>query len=74
MINSLKPCKYVFKQDGSNQYGFIADDVMEVIPEAVDGKKYPYWWKNKADTDEPELDDNNELILDETQPRMKGLK
>ena len=46
---------------------------MEVIPEAVDGKKQPYWWKTKNETGEPELDEEGKLIMDETQPRMKGL-
>ena len=35
LINSLKPCKFDMIEGENNQYGFIAQDVEPVLPEAV---------------------------------------
>ena len=56
-IMKLKPAYYNWIDDKSKkkELGFIAQDVEDIIPEAVDGKKYEYEWKR---------DDEGEAILD----------
>lgn len=38
-VNSLRPVQYNWKKDPSQQFGFIAQDVKEVIPEIVSNPK-----------------------------------
>jgi hypothetical protein len=85
IINQLKPCSYSFISDTQNQnkIGFIADDVMSVIPEAVDGKKHEYEWECLNDekgfiTKIPKLDEQGKFIYKKDEngnliPRYKSL-
>jgi hypothetical protein len=38
-VAQLKPCTYTWKSNGSNGQGFIAHELAEVVPEAVNGEK-----------------------------------
>ncbi len=38
-VAQLKPCTYIWKVDGSNGQGFIAHELAEVVPQAVNGEK-----------------------------------
>ena len=38
-VQSLKPCTYTWKADGSDGQGFIAHELQEVFPDAVTGEK-----------------------------------
>jgi hypothetical protein len=38
-VSLLKPCKYIWKADGSAGEGFIAHELQEVCPQAVTGEK-----------------------------------
>jgi len=72
-ILGLKPCK--FKRDPSDTSvyeGFIAQDVEQFIPHAVDGKKYEYELVRNAEG-EVVLDDKGEPVLDYTRIRPRGL-
>jgi hypothetical protein len=74
-IKKLKPATFNFigTKPEDKVLGFIAQDLEEVIPEAVDGKKYEYQWKKKENSDEPLLDENGKIILDYDQPRYRGV-
>jgi hypothetical protein len=78
-LMKLKPAEFKLKTDPIKEkyVGFIAQDLMEVIPNCVDGKKYEYEWEMDLDRnpirDEDgnvklRRDENGELI-----PRYKGL-
>lgn len=71
-ILQLKPATYnlIGKQD--EYLGFIAQDVEQVIPEAIDGKKYEYNWLVDEER-KPILDGDGNFILDYTSPRYRGL-
>jgi hypothetical protein len=76
----MKPVEFKLKrQEGKEKYvGFIADDLMEVIPNCVDGKKYQYEWEKGADGRTPKTDEDGNLILQrdangELIPRYKAL-
>jgi hypothetical protein len=38
-VSQLKPCTYLWKENGSNGQGFIAHELVEVCPDAVTGEK-----------------------------------
>jgi hypothetical protein len=60
-INHLKPATFRFIGQPDTHLGFIAQDVEQYIPLAVDGKKHEYQWE----TDEkgnPKVDANGEII------------
>ena len=71
----LKPATFSFTTDPNNtlKMGFIAQDLEQYIPIAVDAKKYQYMWKTKmAESGEtvPDLDENgNYQYTDEIRPR-----
>jgi hypothetical protein len=64
-ILNLKPCKFKLIQDKSNAVyqGFIADDMMKFIPDAIDGKKIEYKWKTDLNGN-MELDEKGEIIYE----------
>jgi hypothetical protein len=75
-IMNLRPVYYTLNSDPEKvKIGFIAQDVENVIPEAVDGKKYEYTWKVKKVNENggatvPDLDENGNLqFTDEIRPR-----
>jgi hypothetical protein len=74
-IMGLKPATFSFTTDHNNtlKLGFIAQDVEQFIPVAIDCKKYHYMWKTKrSETGEivPDLDENgNYQYTDEIRPR-----
>jgi hypothetical protein len=75
-IMNLRPVYYTLNSDPEQvKIGFIAQDVENVIPEAVDGKKYEYTWKLKKVNENggatvPDLDENGNLqFTDEIRPR-----
>lgn len=74
-IMGLKPATFTFKTDPNNtvKMGFIAQDLEQYIPIAVDAKKYQYTWKTKrseAGEIVPDLDENgNYQYTDEIRPR-----
>jgi hypothetical protein len=79
-LMKMKPVEFKLKrQEGKEKYvGFIADDLMEVIPNCVDGKKYQYEWEKGADGRTPKTDEDGNLILQrdangELIPRYKAL-
>jgi hypothetical protein len=66
-ILKLKPCQYKFNSDPfGNSGGFIAQDVMEVLPNAVDGRKYPYYFERNADGS-PKMDEEGNVIYTKNQ-------
>lgn len=73
-ISQLKPASYQLITDpDKTRLGFIAQDVETVIPDAVDGKKYEYWYKQKENGD-PELDENGNLIFEENAEREANIR
>ena len=60
-INHLKPATYRFIGQADTYLGFIAQDVEQYIPLAVDGKKHEYQWKTD-DKGKPLVDEHGELI------------
>jgi hypothetical protein len=73
-IMKLKPAYYTWKDDKSKNphinLGFIAQEVEDIIPEAVDGKKYEFEWE-KDEEGNPILDDSGNLKFTDT-PRYRG--
>jgi len=69
----LKPSYYNWIEgtDKRKELGFIAQDVEDIIPEAVDGKKYEYEWE-KDKEGKPILDASGNLQFTDT-PRYRGL-
>ena len=65
-VNNLKPATFKFKGKEGEYLGFIAQDVEQFIPLAVDGKKYEYQWEETEDK-KPKFDDNGDIVykLDE---------
>jgi len=60
-INHLKPATFRFIGQPDTYLGFIAQDVEQYIPLAVDGKKHEYQWKTD-DKGKPLVDEHGELI------------
>ncbi|NBQ68904.1 MAG: hypothetical protein EBU46_08760 [Nitrosomonadaceae bacterium] len=77
----LKPCTYEFKADKSPTpkvyTGFIAQDVDEVIPTAVDGRKHKFQYEQNADGSPKVDEDGNVKYLKDPEgnlyPRHLGL-
>jgi hypothetical protein len=65
-VNNLKPATFKFKDGEGMQLGFIAQDVEQFIPLAIDGKKYEYQWETD-ENGKPKPNENGELVykLDE---------
>jgi hypothetical protein len=65
-VNNLKPATFKFKGGEGVNLGFIAQDVEQFIPLAVDGKKHEYQWETD-ENGKPKPDENGELMykLDE---------
>ena len=74
-IMKLKPAYYTWKYDKSKNphinLGFIAQEVEDIIPEAVDGKKYEFEWEKDEDG-EPILDASGNLQFTDI-PRYRGI-
>jgi len=60
-VNNLKPATFTFKNANDIHLGFIAQDVEQQIPLAVDGKKHEWEWQTDENL-KPILDENGELI------------
>jgi len=85
IINHLKPARftYTWEQDTNSHLGFIADDVCEVLPDAVDGKKYPYHFEYSISDDPTDihkepvktliLNEDGTPKMDMSNPRYKSL-
>ena len=73
-IMKLKPAYYYWKWDNGRdedlQLGFIAQDVEDIIPWAVDGKKYEYKWLRDIERN-PILDASGNLQFTD-EPRYRG--
>jgi Chaperone of endosialidase len=61
-INQLQPVTFTFIGSNDVHLGFIAQDVEQYIPLAVDGKKHEYQWVIDPTTGSPVLDQNGNLI------------
>ena len=61
-INQLQPVTFTFIGSNDVHLGFIAQDVEQYIPLAVDGKKHEYQWVTDPTTGSPVLDQNGNLI------------
>jgi hypothetical protein len=80
-VLDLKPCTYKLNSDkypDSKLYtGFIAQDVDEVIPTAVDGRKYKFQYEQNADGS-PKVDEEGNVVYMKDEngnklPRYLGL-
>jgi len=73
-ILQLNPVTFKFKSDMNNtKVGFIAQEVEQIIPEAVDGKKYDYELI-RDQLGQPILDENGNVQIDpQMKPRYRGL-
>lgn len=61
-ILKLKPAEFNYNADPYKRYcGFIADDVAEAMPNAVDGKKYKFYFETDADG-KPKCDEDGNII------------
>jgi hypothetical protein len=60
-INNLKPATFCFNGSTDLNYGFIAQDVEQHIPLAVDGKKHEYEWETES-SGKPKFDENGQII------------
>ena len=60
-VMQLKPATYQFIGTQDTRLGFIAQDVEQAIPLAVDGKKYEWVWATQADGS-PLLDENGKRV------------
>lgn len=60
-INNLKPATFCMNGAPDIHLGFIAQDVEQHIPLAVDGKKHEYQWEVDADG-KPVVDENGQLV------------
>jgi hypothetical protein len=71
-IMKIKSSYYNWISDKSKkkELGFIAQEVEDIIPEAVDGKKYEYEWEKDEDG-EPILDASGNLQFTDI-PRYRG--
>ena len=78
-VLALRPKKYSWKADTSNRVniGFVAQDVEQAIPEAVDGKKFEYEFVRDGASQGVEgtvrVDDEGKPVLDQDKPRYRGL-
>lgn len=62
IINSITPGNYEFlAEPGTKKAGFIAQDIEQHIPEAVDGKKYEYLWETNLDGT-PKFDEQGNIV------------
>ena len=59
-VNNLKPATFKFKDGEGTQLGFIAQDVEQFIPLAVDGKKYEWQWEEEDG--KPKFDENGDIV------------
>jgi len=41
-VNAIQPIKFKWKRNSEGSVGFLADEIMNIIPESVDAKKYEY--------------------------------
>ena len=83
LISKLKPSNFDFKKGPKNQIGFIAQDVLEVLPQAVTTSSDGYYGLNDM-TFTPylvkalqELDENNKLLnqkLDSQEQQIEELR
>ena len=72
-ILQLKPCTFKLNGDEYGVYeGFIAQDVETVIPNCIDGKKYPYQFVLDEEK-KVVLDEEGKPVMDQTKPRYRGL-
>ena len=60
-VNNLKPATFKFKDGEGMHLGFIAQDVEQFIPLAVDGKKYEWQWEETEDK-KPKFDANGDIV------------
>jgi uncharacterized coiled-coil protein SlyX len=60
-VMALKPATYRFIGAQGERLGFIAQDVEQAIPLAVDGKKYEWLWETQADGS-PLLDAQGQFV------------
>jgi hypothetical protein len=71
-ILSLRPAQFKHNGYESNYEGFIAQQVEQHIPSAVDGKKYEYEFK-KDEEGKVILDEEKNPVLNYDNPRYRGL-
>ena len=72
-IIALKPARFELKSDpGKPRCGFITQDVDQFIPEAVDGRKYQFYFRQDRDG-KTVIGDDGEPVLDLTRPRYQAL-
>jgi hypothetical protein len=77
-LMTLQPKRYSWKADTDRaRIGFIAQDVEQVIPEAVDGKKFEYEFVRDGASEGVEgtvrTDEEGNPVLDQDRPRYRGL-
>ena len=60
-VNGLKPATFRMNDAPDIHFGFIAQDVEQFIPLAVDGKKHEYQWETTEDG-KPQFDENGQII------------
>jgi len=60
-VMALKPATYKMNSGDGTHLGFIAQDVEEVIPLAVDGKKYEWQWESD-EKGKPKFDDDGNIV------------
>jgi hypothetical protein len=60
-ILNLKPATYSLIGSSGTYLGFIAQDLEQDIPLAVDGKKYEWQWELTEDG-KPKFDDNGDIV------------
>jgi hypothetical protein len=60
-ILNLKPATFNFIGSSDSHLGFIAQDVEQDIPLAVDGKKYEWQWETTEDG-KPKFDTNGNIV------------
>ena len=60
-VNGLKPATFRMNGAPDIHFGFIAQDVEQFIPLAVDGKKHEYQWETTEDG-KPRFDENGQIV------------
>jgi len=60
-VLNLKPATYTMIGSSGSYLGFIAQDVEQEIPLAVDGKKYEWQWETTEDG-KPKFDANGDIV------------